>query len=69
MPRTPTILRADTSIAMSRDLLNKIAAGLRESARSVAFSRRQIDESLLMLQRTDVTLAQYRRGVPSDEEP
>jgi hypothetical protein len=54
---------------MSRDLLNKIAAGLRESARSVAFSRRQIDESLLMLQRTDVTLAQYRRGVPSDEEP
>ena len=62
MPLTATILCADTSIAKSRDLLNKITEGLRESARTVARSRRQINESLVMLQRIDVSLADFVSG-------
>lgn len=70
MPLTGTMLRADRSIAKSRDLLTRIAAGLRESARTVAYSRSQINESLAVLHRTDVSLAEFvGRPSLSDEKP
>ena len=66
MPLNAIILRTNTSIAKSRDLLKKIAMGLKDSARTVAISRHQINESLLMLQRTDVSLADSGGGAPPD---
>lgn len=67
MRLTATILRSDASIAKSRDLLNKIAAGIRESARTVAYSRTHINESLAVLHRTDVSLAEFVDAASDDK--